>query len=122
MKKFFLLLILALPFVFTSCDKDDDIENTLNGTVWESYEKDEYHETTYILYFYEDTYKEVYKVKYLDEEDLDTDIQEDEGRYTYEYPIVKLKMFAREFKGTIIDKKTMLVDDMEDETLIFKKK
>jgi len=75
-------MLMALPFVFTSCSDDDDevSQTTLEGTVWIAKENDDHYE------FKCSFYKSTFKIEVFIEDEIVTI----SGEYEYEYPFVWL--------------------------------
>jgi len=103
MKKILLFMLMALPFVFTSCSDDDDKEvNTTNleGTSWIAYKNDVHHEIT--LKFYKNTFE----MKMTD----GGDVVSISGTYEYEYLDVWMEYDGEIDKITIADGNKFVID------------
>lgn len=84
MKKYLLLLLMALPLCFTSCSDDDDevSKTSLEGTTWTMPENDIFYKSQ--LVFDKTT---VQLLTYTED-----GIEKESGSYTYDYPVVKIKI------------------------------
>ncbi len=122
MKKLIIPFAFLLPFLFSSCDSDDNTSQIkdLNNTVWEYITMGGDPVEKYIISFYKSTFK--YAIYQIQEgagsKDPEIDpghvvlLKEIEGTYTYSAPTAILKMEGEsDYIGTVIAKEMYLNKD-----------
>ncbi len=120
MKKFFLLYLLALPFLFIGCDDDEETPDSLTGTTW-TYSGSEIEDGNKITYTLGITFKNATTCEYFIQVPGEEDYSY-EQEYTYTKPNVRIVDEEGEvITGTVNGNKMTLTYE-GGESVVLKKK